>query len=48
VVQELLGHSSITVTLDTYSKVMPGLKERAAEKMDRILAGIKNPSTREG
>lgn len=44
VVQEILGHSSITVTLDTYSKVMPGLKERAAEKMDRILAEIKSPS----
>ena len=37
VVQELLGHSSVVVTLDTYFKVMPGLKERAAEKPDGIL-----------
>jgi len=28
VVQELLGHASISLTLDTYSKVLPGLKER--------------------
>lgn len=43
-VQELLGHSSISVTLDTYSKVMPGLKERVAEKLDRILKA-KSPSS---
>lgn len=43
-VQELLGHSPISVTLDTYSKVMPGLKERAAEKLDRILKA-KSPSS---
>jgi len=30
VVQELLGHSSITVTLDTYSHVTPGIHEAAA------------------
>ena len=37
VVQELLGHSSITTTLDVYSQVMPGLKERAQEKVAKML-----------
>ena len=31
VVQERLGHASIALTLDTYSHVLPGLQERAAE-----------------
>jgi integrase len=31
VVQEQLGHASITMTLDTYSSVLPGLAGRAAE-----------------
>ena len=30
VVQERLGHSTISVTLDTYSHVVPGLQEKAA------------------
>lgn len=36
IVQERLGHSSIQVTLDTYSHVAPGLQEAAAEKFDEI------------
>lgn len=31
VVQELLGHSSITLTLDTYSHVLPSMKEEVAD-----------------
>lgn len=38
VVQERLGHSSIAVTMDVYSHVMPGMDQAAAEKMDNILA----------
>jgi integrase len=40
VVQEMLGHSSVQLTLDTYSHLMPdlGLKERAAARLDAILA----------
>jgi integrase len=34
VVQERLGHSSIQVTLDTYSHVAPGLQEAAATRFD--------------
>lgn len=40
VVQELLSHSSITMTLDTYSHVVPGLKEKASQSMDTILRGL--------
>ena len=37
VVQERLGHASIQTTMDTYSHVMPGLQERAAEAFDRAI-----------
>lgn len=37
IVQEKLGHSSITVTLDLYSHVSPGMQHQAAEKLDAIL-----------
>ena len=38
IVQERLGHSTISVTLDTYSHVTPGLQEAAALKVDEELA----------
>ena len=41
IVQERLGHSSIQITLDTYSHVAPGLQEAAANRFDDIL-GIKH------
>ena len=31
VVQELLGHSTIAITLDTYSHVLPGMGDAAAD-----------------
>ncbi len=34
VVSERLGHSSISLTLDVYSHVMPGMQQEAAEKID--------------
>ncbi|MFC2122460.1 tyrosine-type recombinase/integrase [Bacteroidota bacterium] len=34
IVQERLGHSSIQITLDTYSHVAPGLQEAAAYRFD--------------
>jgi integrase len=37
VVQDLLGHSQISLTLDTYSHVMPGMREAAASKLARLL-----------
>jgi site-specific recombinase XerD len=38
VVQELLGHASVTVTLNTYSHVLPNMLSEAARKMDSILS----------
>lgn len=46
VVQEIIGHSTIGMTLDTYSHVMPGLKEAAAEKLNGFTQ-IKKPSSAE-
>jgi integrase len=37
VVQERLGHSSINITLDTYSHVVKGLQHEAAEKVAALL-----------
>jgi integrase len=37
VVSERLGNSSITLTLDTYSHVLPTMQRRAAEALGRIL-----------
>jgi integrase len=37
VVSERLGHSTITLTMDTYSHVLPTMQQRAAEKMNLIL-----------
>jgi integrase len=43
IVSERLGHANIGITLDTYSHVLPGLQEEAAEKFDQVLAlGDKN------
>jgi integrase len=37
VVQERLGHSQISVTLDTYSHVLPTMQVEAASRLDEIL-----------
>ena len=37
VVSERLGHSTIGLTLDTYSHVLPGMQEEAAAKVDSAL-----------
>jgi integrase len=36
VVQEILGHSRISMTLDTYSHVLPGMQEEAVEKISSL------------
>jgi integrase len=37
VVSELLGHSTVTMTLDRYSHVLPDMQQAAMEAMDGIL-----------
>lgn len=37
VVQERLGHSQISLTLDTYSHVIPSLQTEAADQFEAIL-----------
>ncbi len=37
VVQERLGHSQISMTLDTYSHVVPSLQRDAARRLDEVL-----------
>jgi hypothetical protein len=36
IVQERLEHSSIAITLDTYSHVVPGLQAAAAKRFDEL------------
>jgi integrase len=37
VVQEILGHSQISLTMDTYSTVLPSVSRAAAEQVDAVL-----------
>jgi integrase len=41
VVQERLGHSQISITMDTYSHVLPAMQEEAAVKLDDLLTSMK-------
>jgi integrase len=36
-VQELLGHATVSITLDTYSHVLPGMGNQVAEAMEDVL-----------
>jgi len=40
VVQERLGHSQVSMTLDTYSHVLPNMQEEAAEKIDELIIPV--------
>ena len=35
-VQELLGHSNISITLDTYTHVLDSMKRKAAQKLNDL------------
>ncbi len=41
VVQEVLGHSSVSVTMDVYSHVLPDMQEKAAAAMDGLLSDVR-------
>jgi integrase len=38
VVSEMLGHSSIAITLDTYSHVLPDMQDSAAKAIEEVLS----------
>ncbi len=38
VVQKLLGHSQISLSLDTYSHVLPSLQEEAVQRLNALLS----------
>lgn len=40
VVQERLGHSTIAITMDTYSHVMPQMQAAAAKQLDSLLSPV--------
>jgi integrase len=40
VVSEVLGHSSIAITLDLYGHVLPDMQQQAADAMEQILRGV--------
>ena len=42
VASERLGHSSIGITMDLYSHVLPGMQEEAAERVDKALTAALN------
>jgi len=42
-IKERLGHSTIAITLDTYSHVAPGLQEAAATRFDDVLSNKAKP-----
>lgn len=39
IVSERLGHSTITLTLDTYSHVLPTMQRAAADQLETMLFG---------
>ena len=40
IVSEMLGHSTIAITLDTYSHVTPTMQREAAAAMDAVLQAV--------
>jgi integrase len=40
VIMDLLGHTQISTTMDTYAHVMPALQKEAAAKMDELLTAL--------
>jgi integrase len=46
IAQERLGHSSIGITLDLYSHVLPGMQEEAVNRVDAVLQAALNRRSR--
>lgn len=47
IVQEMLGHANITLTMDTYSHVLPDMQEGAVSAMEEAMASEAVPEYRE-
>lgn len=39
VASEMLGHATVSITLDVYSRVTPTMQRQAAEALDAVLSG---------
>lgn len=39
-VQQRLGHSTVSLTLNTYSHLLPGVEDEAAKKLNDIVNGV--------
>jgi integrase len=37
ILQEMLGHSTISITLDTYSHVLPNIQKEAVKAMEDMI-----------
>ncbi len=48
VVSEILGHASITITLNTYSHVLPDMQDTAADAMESALGTSSRKGLRSG
>jgi integrase len=38
VVQEMLGHANVSITLDTYSHLLPNMQGEAVGRLDNLLS----------
>ncbi len=48
VVQEMLGHSTISMTLDIYSHVLPTMQQDAVSRLDSVLGNRKDEGRASG
>jgi integrase len=48
VVMEVLGHSQISVTMDLYTHVLPGVQQVAAAEMERAIGPVVTPDVVDG
>jgi integrase len=44
IVSEMLGHSTVSITLDLYSHVTPTMQQAAADRVDELLGRQVRPS----
>ncbi|MCP3764619.1 site-specific integrase [Domibacillus sp. A3M-37] len=42
-ISERLGHSSVKITLDTYSHVLPNMQQDASDRLDQTIFGSSSP-----